>query len=166
MQFRLILSNTGIVALFFIHIGCVILFFKRLRFWPYFCKHWNYYLIVANVGIVGLFYTHRILIFSFKILAFWSYFYKHRNSDLSFLNISNSNLIPQTLEFLTCPSSAMIGVVALSYPSNHWDCNLDLLFRNKGILALSLRTLKFLSDRSNVGILAVFLYTFVFSSYP
>ena len=55
---HVILPNTGILALFFICIGCVILFFKRLRFWPYFCKHWNYDLIVANVGIVGLFYTH------------------------------------------------------------------------------------------------------------
>ena len=54
----LILPNTRILGLCFIHISCVILLFKTLRLWPYFCKHWNYNLIVANVEIVALFYTH------------------------------------------------------------------------------------------------------------
>ena len=53
----LILPNTRILGLCFIHISCVILLFKTLRLWPYFCK-WNYNLIVANVEIVALFYTH------------------------------------------------------------------------------------------------------------
>ena len=51
----LILPNTRILGLCFIHISCVILLFKTLRLWPYFCKHWNYNLIVE---IVALFYTH------------------------------------------------------------------------------------------------------------
>ena len=57
----LILRNTGILALFFIHISCVILFFKTLRLWPYFCKGWN---------CSSLFIHIRILIFSFQILVF------------------------------------------------------------------------------------------------
>ena len=38
-NFYLILPNTRIQALCFIHISCAILFFKTLRLWPYFCKH-------------------------------------------------------------------------------------------------------------------------------
>ena len=54
----LFLSILPILGLCFIHISCVILLFKTLTLWPYFCKHWNYNLIVANVEIVALFYTH------------------------------------------------------------------------------------------------------------
>ena len=88
-------------------------------------EHWNSGPILLHIGCVILF---------FKRLRFWPYFYKHRNSDLSFLNISNSNLILQSLEFLTCPSSEMIGVVALSFQTfefwpylyTHWNSYLIL----------------------------------------
>ena len=56
----LILPNTRILGLCFIHISCVILLFKTLRLWPYFCKHWNYNLIVE---IVALFYTQKSYLF-------------------------------------------------------------------------------------------------------
>ena len=81
--------NCGLI---FIHIGCVILFFKTLRFWPHFCKHRKYDLIVAKVEIVALFYTHYNSYLLSKILVFWPYFYNHRNSDLIFLNIWNTGI--------------------------------------------------------------------------
>ena len=56
----LILPNTRILGLCFIHISCVILLFKTLRLWPYFCKHWSYNLIVE---IVALFYTQKSYLF-------------------------------------------------------------------------------------------------------
>ena len=86
----LILRNTGILALFFIHISCVILFFKTLRLWPYFCKYWNYDLIVAKVGMVVVF------LYTLEFLSFRS---KYWYSDPIYLSIGILISFFQTLEF-------------------------------------------------------------------
>ena len=75
---HLILSNTGILALFLMNIGFLILSFPTLEFWPYiftnivvlifsvlalktlefwsyFCKQWSSHLILPKIGILALF---------------------------------------------------------------------------------------------------------------
>ena len=90
-------------------------------------------------------------------MEFWRFFYKHWNYDLI-----------QTLELLSCPSTANIEIVALSFQAlefwayfyKHW--NSRLIVPNTGILPYFYTHWHSYVVHLNVGILAVRLYSLIF----
>ena len=168
---HVILLNTGILALFFIRIGCVILFFKRLRFWPYFCKHWNYDLehwssdlIFLNIGIlISSFETLEflscpssaiigIVALSFQTFEFWPYPYTHWNS---YLILRNIEILTPFLHLNSGPILTNIGILILYFHCKHW--NSGLILPNKGISPIIYTHCSFILILQNTGILALFL---------
>ena len=65
--------------------------FQTMEFWPYFYKLWNYDLIRPNIGILALFYTQ------------W-----------------NSGLILINTCLLSCPSTAITGILVLFSQTLIW----------------------------------------------
>ena len=155
---------------FFWHVGILILSFQTLSYWPFLYKHWTYDLILGSVGILALFlYTLEFL------------FYPCR----SWYSLNSGAVLINIVEFLCCPSTAIIGIVGL-HPSTH--SNSGLIFAHSGIPILSFQTLEFwlyfytliLSFKTlgfwpyfykhwkydlilaNTGFLALFLYTLEF----
>ena len=102
----LISQNTLILALFFYkhwnsylilpHVRILVLFLETLGSWPYPSKHWN-------CGPI------------FLTLEFLPYFNAHWNFDVILRNIETLTLFLQSLQFLTCPSTAITGILTPSF---------------------------------------------------
>ena len=127
----------------------LILSFKTLGFWPYFYKHCKYDPMLANIGFLALFlYTLEFYLILPKI-SISAYFYKNWNSDLFLANIGILILLFQTMEFwpyfihtfdfwphpskqwnsglilintclLSCPSTAITGILVLFSQTLIW----------------------------------------------
>ena len=101
---------------------------------------------MVGIGILIL-YVYR--------LVFSSHPFRRCNSGPFSLSIGIMILLIQTLGLLSCPSTANIKTVALSFqalefwPHFYKHCNAHLIAPNTGILAVFLYTLAFLSYPSN-----------------
>ena len=115
---------------FLMHIGFLICSFKRLGFWVYFYKHWNYDIMPADIGILALFYKHWNCDL---VLVCWSCGpIEILTSSFQRLELSIIVVLAvffQTLEFLSHSFTANNEILApsfetlqfLSYPSKHWN---------------------------------------------
>lgn len=124
-----------------------------MEFWLQFYKDWNNDLILPNIWILALFlYT----------MEFWPDPSKQWNSGLIVINTC----------LLSCPSTAITGILVLKFkfcPYFYTVWNFDVILPNIAILALSVYTLKFLSYRSkpwNSGPIFIHIYTLAFWPHP
>ena len=139
---------------------------------PFFYKHWNSYLILPHVRILVLFLEtlgswpypskHWNCGPIFLTLEFLPYFNAHWNFDVILRNIDTLTLFLQSLQFLTCPSTANVWILAPFY--KHWD--FDRIPSHFGILALFFTDWNFQLILPSIWILALFLQTLEFLSYP
>ena len=141
---HLIVPDTGILPYFYthwhsylIHLNVGILavriyadFFYRilqnLGFSPYFCKHWDSYIILQTCNSDPISISIGVMILFNQTLQFWPLFCTPWNFALIFRNIGVLALLLETLEFLSCPSTANIEI-----------------FIHAGFLILSFKTLAF-----------------------
>ena len=117
----------------FLRFLSLISLFQTLEFLPYFCNHWNSYLILK-----------------LETLEFWRYLYAHWNSYFILSNVGILALFLQTMEISSYPSKnwssgpilMRIGFLICPFETlgfwlyfyKHW--NYDLMPANIGILAL------------------------------
>ena len=147
----------------------MILCLRTLDFGPYFCTHWNSYLILPKISISAYFISIGILIFFLQTLGFSSSPSKQWNFGPFSLSLGIMILFVQTLEFwpyfihtgiLTSsfetmefwPYSYKHLPLVLSFHCNNWNScpilpNINLnsapIFIHIGILTSSFQTLQF-----------------------